>query len=218
MDVEQNRSAAGQAASNRIHPLSAVAAISVTVLCATGVAAMTGLLPSPFARSADTPPALVAADARPADAKLADAKPAPTAVVPAARPAPKPVTTAPRPIAPIAPVAAAPAVDPNQATVVSIERIVDPGQGSGLGAIGGGVVGGAIGNQIGGGNGKKAMTVLGAVGGAVAGHEIEKRVRGDDHYDVTVRMADGSTRVLRYEDAPPFRAGDRIRVDGRRAS
>jgi outer membrane lipoprotein SlyB len=69
-----------------------------------------------------------------------------------------------------------------------------------------------LGNQVGGGNGRKAMTVIGAIGGAVAGNEIEKRARSTEHYDVKVRMADGSTRVIRYDTAPTFQTGDRIRV------
>ncbi len=114
--------------------------------------------------------------------------------------------------------AAAPVVDPNQATVLSIERVEDAAEGSGVGAVGGGVLGGVLGNQVGKGNGRKAMTVLGAIGGAVAGNAIEKTVKSSAHYDVRVRLGDGSTRVLRYEQPPQFQAGDRIRLDESRAS
>ena len=101
---------------------------------------------------------------------------------------------------------------------MSIDRIEDAGEGSGIGAVGGGVVGGVLGNQVGGGNGRKAMTVLGAIGGAVAGNAIEKKVKSSAHFDVRVRLADGSTRVLRYAEQPQFQPGDRIRLDSQRAS
>ena len=50
---------------------------------------------------------------------------------------------------------------------------------------------------MGGGNGKTAMTVLGAIGGGFAGNEVEKRVRTETVYDITVRMDDDSTRSFR---------------------
>lgn len=98
---------------------------------------------------------------------------------------------------------------------MSIDRIEDAGQGSAVGVIGGGLVGGLLGNQVGQGNGRKAMTVLGAVGGAVAGNAIEKKVKSSVHFDVKVRLADGSTRVLRYDEQPQFQPGDQIRLEGR---
>lgn len=41
------------------------------------------------------------------------------------------------------------------------------------------------------------MTVLGAIGGGFACNEVEKRVRTETVYDITVRMDDGSTRSFR---------------------
>lgn len=96
--------------------------------------------------------------------------------------------------------------------VESVREVTVKGQGTGLGAIAGGVVGGAVGNQVGKGNGRKAMTVLGAIGGGFAGHEIEKHARRTTHYDVTVRMDDGSTRTIRQQSAPA--SGSRVRVEG----
>ena len=64
-----------------------------------------------------------------------------------------------------------------------------------IGTIAGGVAGGVVGNQFGGGNGKTALTVLGAVGGALAGREVERNIRQQQtvtHYELTVRMSDGS--------------------------
>jgi uncharacterized protein YcfJ len=208
----------------RIHPLVATAAVSVTVFALAGAAAVTGMIDSPFAREtreATVVEPQVAAGPAPKvlDAVLPTARvnrpprtTAPTAAAPAPVRTPTTVATAPT-VAPPSPVAAAPAIDPNQATVLAIDRVEESGEGSGLGVIGGGIVGGALGNQVGGGNGRKAMTVLGAVGGAVAGNAIEKKVRSTVHYQVQVRMADGSARTLRYDQAPPFQPGDRIRVD-----
>ncbi len=171
-----------------------------------------------------------AAAGRPVQTDAPHAPQAPKAVVP--EPAPRvqaPARTAPRPVQP-RPVARddersaqppAPrvaTVDPNLGTVLSISRVEEPGSGSAVGVIGGGVVGGVLGNQVGRGNGRKAMTVLGAIGGAVAGNAIEKKVRADAHYEVVVRLADGSTRTMRYAEQPGFEVGERIRVEGARAS
>jgi outer membrane lipoprotein SlyB len=96
--------------------------------------------------------------------------------------------------------------------VEGVREVEVKGQGTGLGAIGGAVVGGALGNQAGKGNGRKAMTVLGAVGGGLAGHEIEKRARSEKHYEVRVRMEDGSLRTLTQKTAPA--PGARVTVEG----
>jgi outer membrane lipoprotein SlyB len=96
--------------------------------------------------------------------------------------------------------------------VEGVREVEVKGEGTGLGAIGGAVVGGALGNQVGKGNGRKAMTVLGAVGGGLAGHEIEKRARSEKHYEVRVRMDDGSVRTLTQKTAPT--PGARVTVDG----
>jgi outer membrane lipoprotein SlyB len=72
-----------------------------------------------------------------------------------------------------------------------------------------------LGNQVGSGSGKQIATVVGAVGGVIAGNEIEKRVKSTRSYEVTVRLDDGSSRVLTQSAAPSWRAGDRVRiVDG----
>lgn len=97
--------------------------------------------------------------------------------------------------------------------VEGVREVQVKGEATGLGAVAGGVLGGAVGNQAGKGNGRKAMTVLGAVGGGLAGHEIEKRARAETHYDVTIRMDDGSVRTLRQKTAPA--KGARVTVDGK---
>lgn len=99
------------------------------------------------------------------------------------------------------------------ATVESIREIKQAGEGSGLGAISGGVVGGLLGNQIGGGRGKTVGAIVGAVGGAYAGHEVEKNVRSTKHYEITVRLDDGTTRVFTESQPPSLQQGDRVRIN-----
>lgn len=101
-------------------------------------------------------------------------------------------------------------------TIQGIQETSTNAEGTGLGAVAGGVLGGLAGSQIGGGNGKKAMAVLGAVGGAFAGHEVEKRVRADKQYQITVRFDDGSTRTYTETQAPQWQSGDRVRLDNGR--
>lgn len=96
--------------------------------------------------------------------------------------------------------------------VQSVREIETKGEGSGLGAAGGAVVGGVLGHQIGGGRGQDIATVVGAVGGAVAGNEIEKRVKSDKSYEISIRFEDGSSRVVNEAGATSWRSGDRVRV------
>ncbi|RZS85205.1 glycine zipper 2TM domain-containing protein [Pigmentiphaga kullae] len=196
-----------------LHPLVAAAAISVIVLAAVGVGVLTGLLPSPLAKSAPTQEVAEA----PASAGGRDfGKAAAHAQAPARQAAVEraaPVRSASRPAPvyrePARPVAA---TCGNCGTVESVRALQVQGQGTGLGAVGGGVVGGVVGNQFGGGSGRTALTVLGALGGAYAGNEVEKRVRSSTQYEMTVRMDDGSVRTFHSASAYPWRSGDPVRV------
>ncbi len=96
--------------------------------------------------------------------------------------------------------------------VESVREIATKGAGSGIGAVGGAVVGGVLGHQVGGGRGQDIATVAGAVGGAVAGNEIEKRVKAGKSYEITVRLEDGSSRVINEANATSWRVGDRVKV------
>ncbi len=98
--------------------------------------------------------------------------------------------------------------------VVKIER-VDERQGtSGAGAVVGGVVGGVVGNQIGNGSGRDLATVAGVVGGAIVGNEVEKHNRNTStYYRVTVRLSDGSERVVQQTEIGDMRVGDRVRIE-----
>ena len=98
-----------------------------------------------------------------------------------------------------------------------IEAVIEnkvAGEGSGIGGIGGALGGAVIGKQFGNGRGSDALAILGAIGGAVAGHQIEKSVRSTKVYEVRVKMEDGSTRSVTQSQAPAWRNGDRVKVDG----
>ena len=65
------------------------------------------------------------------------------------------------------------------------------------------------------GSGKDLATIAGAVGGGFAGNQIEKKVKTTKHYEISVRMDDGSHRTMTQETAPPFAIGDKVKiVDG----
>ena len=96
--------------------------------------------------------------------------------------------------------------------VLEIVKIDDPKSGTG-GAVAGAVIGGLVGNQIGSGDGKKVATVAGAVGGAYAG---KKMAEGNREFKITVRMRDGSIKVLRQELLHGIQVGYIVRVkDGK---
>lgn len=98
--------------------------------------------------------------------------------------------------------------------VQSVSKVKVKGKPNYLGAIAGGVAGAALGNQVGKGDGNTAATVIGALGGAVAGREVEKRVRSNTVYDVVVKLNDASTKTVRFETDPGFKAGSKVKVSG----
>jgi len=175
------------------HLLAVVAGIAIILFCAAGIAAIMGWIPTSIGGTRDN--AMVADKEKPAK------KSAQPAV--AAKPKSPPAQVA----------SSAPVTKCNDCGVIeSVREIAAKGEGSGLGAAGGAVVGGLLGHQVGGGSGKQIATVIGAVGGAVAGNEVEKRVKATKSYDITVRLDDGSTRVINEVNAPSWRSGDRVRV------
>lgn len=99
--------------------------------------------------------------------------------------------------------------------VVSVREIEQKAEGTGLGAAIGGLIGGVLGHQIGRGRGNTAATIAGVAGGAFAGHEGEKVLRATKSYEVTVRMDNGSTRVV--TQAGRVQNGERVRVSGNSA-
>jgi outer membrane lipoprotein SlyB len=100
--------------------------------------------------------------------------------------------------------------------VVDRIEVISKGDSSNIaGTVIGGIVGGLIGHQIGSGRGNTAATIAGAAGGAYAGNRIQDRQRADNEtFRVTVRMDDGSTRVITQENITDLRTGDRVRVEG----
>lgn len=154
--------------------------------------------------------------------------PAVTAPAPVAKPVPKVVAVAPKPVysnnvARPAPVVVARAnVCGNCGTVEAVTAVKRQGQVNGvavgnttigLGTVAGGVLGGLLGHQVGGGNGKTAMAVLGAAGGAYAGNKVEQNMKSVTVYDVRVRMADGSVRNM--EISSPVAVGSQVTVEGK---
>ncbi|SAK39143.1 outer membrane lipoprotein [Caballeronia hypogeia] len=209
---------------SRIHPLVAAAAVSVILACGTGVAAMTGLLPSSKATATtvtasplvdtQTAKAQPVAQSTQAVTQPATQQPAslPRAVrghhpMPAHRPAPV------QEDASYAPPAAS-AYDPYAGEVTAVNTVQSAQPTTGIGAIGGAVVGGLAGTQIGQGRGRTAATIIGAIGGGLAGNQIEHVVHKATTYQVQVRMNDGSVRNFNYEGAPGVAIGQKVRVAG----
>ena len=171
-------------------PLMWVAGIAIVLFCAAGTAAIMGWIPTSMGVPAE---------------HLALSK----VEKPVVKPHAAPVHVAAAPVAP------APARCAECGTIESTREVETKGEGSGLGIAGGAVVGGVLGHQVGHGTTQQVATVVGAVGGAVAGNEIEKRVKTSKSYEVTVRMDDGSSRVIHEASAPAWRAGDHVKiVDG----
>jgi uncharacterized protein YcfJ len=160
----------------RIHPLVAVAAVSVTLLSLAGIAAITGVLPTSqganreaAANVVQVPEPSSRAEALLAADEAANKKHASKATQPSQlartpqsgvqgtgtesvqhNPAPAPANgsqTAHKPAAQNSPV------------------------GIGVGAV----IGGVLGNQVGSGDGKTLATILGAVGGGYIGNEVAKK-------------------------------------------
>jgi outer membrane lipoprotein SlyB len=187
-------------------PLAWAAGIALIVFSAVGVGAIMGWIPTSMGNSAmgnsDSKPALSGA-----------VSPAAAPVTPAAKPAAKvaQAPVAPLPVAPGAPSRTS-ARCAECGIIESVREVDVKGEGSGIGVVGGAVVGGLLGNQVGGGRGKDVMTVVGAVGGGFAGNEVEKRVKASKSYSITVRLEDGSARVINQSAAPAWRAGDKVKV------
>jgi hypothetical protein len=48
---------------------------------------------------------------------------------------------------------------------------------------------------------------------AFAVREIEKNVRKNTHHEVVTRLESGGTQTITYPSPPPFRVGDRVRIE-----
>jgi outer membrane lipoprotein SlyB len=101
----------------------------------------------------------------------------------------------------------------NCGVVESIHTIQQQGEGGAVGMVGGGVAGALIGSQIGHGTAKTVAEVAGAAGGAFVGNEIQKKVTSSTHYDVAVRLENGSAQTVSFPAQPAFVVGSRVRVE-----
>ncbi|MBS1220261.1 MAG: glycine zipper protein [Proteobacteria bacterium] len=180
-----------------------IAGIALTLFCGVGIAALMGWIPNSMGGAADK----AAVGLQSANTVPPAAAKTPRAA--AAHPAPA-AHSAPLPVAPVKIAAAAACAECG--VIESVRAVEAKGQGSGLGAVGGAVVGGLLGNQVGGGRGQDAMTVVGAIGGAVAGNEVEKRVKTTKSYEVTVRLNDGTSRIISAAGVPVWHTGDKVRI------
>lgn len=165
-------------------PLTWIVSIAIVLFSGVGIAGFMGWIPTSYGEQNTEAPAKVAAQAAPTH---------------------KPHTQEPSR-------SQSAAICADCGVIESIQLINEPKTTSGIGIVGGAVVGGLLGHQVGGGRGKDVATVAGAVGGAVAGNEIEKRAGSTQHYEITVRFEDGSTRVFNQVNAPTWRSGDQVRV------
>jgi|tagenome__1003787_1003787.scaffolds.fasta_scaffold20978537_2 outer membrane lipoprotein SlyB len=205
----------------RLHPLLTAAAVSVTIFSAVGVAAIAGLIPHSKSQPKDgMPVAAVAAPApTPAPAPVAQAAPAPKpmkkAVVRHTPPAPIPAPTVAYNAAPIAQApqtieAPKPVQKPGTYGVVeSVKEVELKGDAKGIGAVGGALAGAVLGHNIGDHN--KVVTVLGAAGGGLLGNQIEKTVRTQKAWEMTVRYDDGTTQSFQTKEQPIWHQGERVR-------
>jgi outer membrane lipoprotein SlyB len=206
----------------RLHPLLVVAAVSLTVFSAVGVAALTGLLPNSKGSVSESTPV--------ASAPVTEPVPAPEAA-PAPQPVKKPIVkrhTAPKVVAaaevpamtppavaqtppPAVYEAPKPVVKPGLlGTVVGVREVEQKGDAKGVGAVGGGLAGAVLGHNIGDHN--KLVTVLGAAGGALLGNHIEKTARATKHWELTVNFDDGTTQTMSSPNQPFWHQGDRVRL------
>ena len=148
------------------------------------------------------------------------AVPAPPVVVIESRtPSPVPLAVSPS-RAPLEGVETASAAAPREpvqcydcAVVESVQPVEAPPRGGVVGAVGGAIAGAILGKELGAEHTRRVLSVLGAIGGALAGREIERQATRPTQYDVVLRRADGSVLKRRYEQAPPFRVGETIRLD-----
>lgn len=201
-------------------PVSTLAADTSSTTAVAGPTPPVALPESLGATEALVPASASDAKTTPAPVKTAQAAPKKIVVKPvpkhaAAVPPPpnSPTVTTQWPAEPPAPAKAAQVVCAHCGTVQSVTAVQrDAAKGSGVGVLVGGALGGLLGNQVGGGTGKTVATVVGAVGGGWAGNEVEKRMKKETIYQVTVRMQDGSTRQVEQTD--PISVGTAVTVEG----
>jgi outer membrane lipoprotein SlyB len=199
----------------------AYAALDEPLLLAKGTVPW-GVAPAPAETSA---PALVATPAPGPDVLPAPAvAPSPLTATPVpqrapAETTPTPIAATPRQPQPVAPAAFAATPPPAEpvpcgdcAVVESVRPVAMAPRGGVIGAIGGAIAGAILGKELGEAHKQRMLTLLGAIGGGLAGRQIERQATQSTQYDVDLRLADGTLLKRRYEQAPPFAAGQTIRL------
>lgn len=93
--------------------------------------------------------------------------------------------------------------------IENIREVRQEGESTGLGTVAGGLLGGLLGRQLGE-DGSTLGMLLGMAGGAYAGNKFEQHRNKSVQYEVTVRMDDGSQRVLTYDSRPVWQVGERV--------
>jgi outer membrane lipoprotein SlyB len=96
--------------------------------------------------------------------------------------------------------------------IANVREVTHEGQTSGTGAVIGGLAGGALANNIGRGNTRTLATLAGIVGGGLLGNTIEKSEHKTISYQITVRMEDGTTRLIDSATMPSWRIGDKVKL------
>jgi outer membrane lipoprotein SlyB len=100
----------------------------------------------------------------------------------------------------------------NCGVIESITPVKEEGKGTALGAVAGGLAGLVVGNQVGGGNGKTIAKIAGAAGGAYLGNKVEKKVRGTTHYDIKVRLDNGTETTISQDNQPTLAVGAPVQI------
>jgi outer membrane lipoprotein SlyB len=199
---------------NRIHPLMAIAAVSVIALSGVGIAAIMGVLPSSHGTTSpanNEPPSAVTSGPAGASPSTSNFPPPNT---------PPPASSTYSGVAPPAPITGQAGAPPNGAIPVcnacgrveAIRTVEQQAKPSGVGAVAGAILGGVIGNRFGGGNGRALTTVGGAVGGGFAGNEIEKHTHTTTSYLIEVRMENGKLRTFHSATPPGWQIGEPVQV------
>lgn len=144
--------------SQRIHPLVAVAAVSVTLVSGLGIAAITGVLPVSHGNAIDS-------------RQVVPNSGSDLATHPAVE-SPQSVQAKPANSQKLATNAQSKSLEANNAPPTQHKPVA---QNSPVGIGVGALIGGVIGNQFGSGDGKALATIAGAIGGGYVGNEVAKK-------------------------------------------
>ena len=226
------KTASPVASTSSLHPLLWVAGISVTLLSLVGIAALTGFLPGRTAPATE-PPAVAAvavvappppvaqplapevpASKTPAPIQRKTAKKKVEQSLPAGQAATPPPYAGGVPPDYVPPAAAVPAPPPciDCGVIANVREVTREGKGSGAGAVIGGLAGGVLGSNVGRGNTRTLATIAGAVGGGLLGNSVEKSQTKSVGYQITVRLEDGTTRLIDSDTMPSWRIGDKVKL------